>query len=94
MITADTILKSMVITEKATLLSTHHNQYTFKVSATANRRSVAQAIEKTFNVEVTAVRILNVKPQPVRTRRGKRGYKPCYKKAIVSLKTGDKIEIL
>lgn len=93
MITADTILKGMLLTEKATLLSAENNQYTLKVASAANRKSVAQAVEKVFDVEVTGVRILNVKPQPIRTRRGKRGYKPAYKKAIVSLKADDKIEI-
>ena len=92
MINADTILKDRVITEKSTLLSECHNQYTFRVYPSANRTSVAQAVEKTFSVKVLAVRILKVKPKPFRTRRGIRGYKSGCKKAIVTLAPDNSID--
>ena len=84
------------MTEKAANLSANINQYTFKVAAHANRIEVARAIEKLFNVDVTRVNILNVKPKlkADRSRRGKTGTKSGYKKAIVSLKDGDTIEIV
>ncbi len=95
MIVPDTIIKSYIVTEKAANLSANINQYTFKVAANANRIEVARAIEKLFNVVVTRVNILNVKPKlkSDRSRRGKTGTKSGYKKAIISLKDGDTIEI-
>ena len=94
MIEAEKILKDMVITEKATLLSSELNQYTFRVYPNANRKSVAQAVAKTFKVEVKSVRMINVKPKPFRTRRGVRGYKSASKKAIVTLAPDNTIEII
>lgn len=96
MIIPDTIIKDYRITEKAANLSANLNQYTFEVSSRANRIEVARAVEKLFNVEVTKVNILNKKPKYKldRSRRGKLGKKNGYKKAIVSLKAGDTIEIV
>ena len=96
MLVPDTIIKSYIVTEKAANLTANINQYTFKVAANANRIEVARAIEKLFNVAVTRVNILNVKPKQKsdRSRRGKPGTKSGFKKAIVSLKDGDNIEIV
>ena len=96
MISGDQILQEMVITEKATELSSQVNQYTFRVHPQANRVTVAQAVEKAFGVTVSRVNIFNIKPKAKRDRirRGRLGYKSGMKKAIVSLKEGDKIEIL
>ena len=96
MLVPDTIIKSYIVTEKAANLTANINQYTFKVAENANRIEVARAIEKLFNVAVTRVNILNVKPKKKsdRSRRGKPGTKSGFKKAIVSLKDGDTIEIV
>jgi len=96
MITADKILLEYRVTEKAALLSANHNQYTFEVAPTANRIEVARAVAKVFNVEVTKVNILNKKPKVKNdsSRRGKAGTKGGHKKAIVTLKEGDKIELV
>ena len=96
MIIADNILLEYRVTEKAALLSANHNQYTFEVAPSANRIEVARAVEKVFNVEVTNVNILNKKPKVKadRSRRGKVGTKGGHKKAIVTLKEGDKIELV
>jgi len=96
MITADKILLEYRVTEKAAILAANLNQYTFEVASGANRKEVARAVEKVFNVEVTNVNILNKKPKLKvdRTRRGRPGKKGGHKKAIVTLKEGDKIELV
>ena len=95
MIIADKILKEYRVTEKAANLSANFNQYTFEVAPSANRKEVARAVEKVFKVEVTNVNILNKKPKVKvdRARRGRPGTKGGHKKAIVTLKEGDKIEL-
>ena len=96
MIIADKILLEYRVTEKAANLSANFNQYTFKVAPNANRVEVARAVAKVFNVEVVNVNILNKKPKTKvdRSRRGKAGTKGGHKKAIVTLKEGDKIELV
>jgi large subunit ribosomal protein L23 len=96
MILPETVLKEFLVTEKATERSSNYNHYTFKVDSGANRISIARAVEETFGVTVTRTNIQNVKPKPKRdrTRRGKVGFKSGYKKAIVTLKEGDTIEII
>lgn len=96
MIYADKILREYRVTEKAADLAANLNQYTFEVAPTANRKEVARAVAKVFNVEVTKVNILNKKPKTKvdRTRRGRPGTKGGHKKAIVTLKDGDAIELV
>ncbi|MBH54983.1 MAG: 50S ribosomal protein L23 [Opitutaceae bacterium] len=93
---ADQVLKEFSITEKSNILSSNLGQYTFEIYLDADRISVKHAIEKTFNVSVTRVNILNRKGKRKsdRRRRGKFGQKASIKKAIVSLKEGDTIEIV
>ena len=96
MIIADKILLEYRVTEKAANLSANFNQYTFEVAPNANRIEVARAVSKVFNVEVVNVNILNKKPKIKvdRSRRGKAGTKGGHKKAIVTLKEGEKIELV
>lgn len=96
MILADKILLEYRVTEKAANLAANLNQYTFEVAPGANRKEVARAVAKVFNVEVTNVNILNKKPKlkADRMRRGRPGSKGGHKKAIVTLKEGDKIELV
>jgi len=96
MIIADKILLEYRVTEKAANLSANFNQYTFEVAPNTNRVEVARAVAKVFNVEVVNVNILNKKPKSKvdRSRRGKAGTKGGHKKAIVTLKEGDKIELV
>ena len=96
MLTADKILLEYRVTEKAANLSANFNQYTFEVASNANRLEVARAVAKVFDVEVVKVNILNKKPKRKvdRSRRGKAGTKGGHKKAIVTLKEGDKIELV
>ena len=96
MLIADKILLEYRVTEKAANLSANFNKYTFEVSSDANRLEVARAVAKVFDVEVVKVNILNKKPKLKvdRSRRGKAGTKGGHKKAIVTLKEGDKIELV
>jgi large subunit ribosomal protein L23 len=68
-------------------------KYTFRVLDMATKPEIARAIEEIFKVHVTKVNTMRVKPKP--KRRGMaRGKTAQWKKAIVTLKEGDKIEIL
>ena len=86
------ILKSLHVTEKATDLS-KNNQYVFEVFSRSNKTEIKKAVEETFNVDVTRVNIIKI---PAKRRRLGRtlGWKKGYKKAIVSIKKGQKIDIL
>jgi len=81
------------ITEKATLLAEKDNQYVFKVAEDANKIEIKKAIEGLYGVKVEKVRIIKVPKK--RRRRGRiEGWRKGYKKAIVKIKEGQKIEIL
>lgn len=86
------ILKQPHVTEKATSL-TSKNQYVFKIWPRANKVEVKKAVEDVFGVDVVSVKIVNVTEK--RRRLGRvEGFRSGYKKAIVRLKEGQKIEVL
>jgi large subunit ribosomal protein L23 len=86
------VLVHPVISEKSFTLAQTHNQYTFKVLQHAHKIEIRQAVEDLFDVTVTAVRTITVQSKP--KRRGlTKGRRPGWKKAIVELKAGDKIEL-
>jgi large subunit ribosomal protein L23 len=88
------ILIRPIITEKITGLQ-DARQYAFEVPLTVNKIEVAKAVEKKFNVTVLSVRTLRVKSKrkSQMTRRGRfEGQTKAWKKAIVTLKEGDKID--
>jgi len=93
---ANKVLIEAVLTEKASDLAANVNQYTFKVYSQADSFAIKNAVEETFDVTVTRVNTLTVKSKSKtdRARRGKVGTKSGYKKAIVTLKEGDKIELI
>lgn len=81
-----------VISEKSFRLVQAHNQYTFRVRAGAHKTIIRQAVEELFDVTVTDVRTVSVPSKP--KRRGQsRGRRPGWKKAIVELRPGDRIEL-
>ena len=85
------VLISPVVSEKS-YGQIVENRYTFKVHKDAHKTQVRQAVEELFDVKVVAVNIVKMPPKP--KRRGMiKGTKPGWKKAIVELKAGDKIEI-
>jgi large subunit ribosomal protein L23 len=85
------ILIRPVVSEKSYHLITE-NRYTFKVHQDAHKTQIRQAVEELFDVKVVAVNVVKVQAKP--KRRGMiKGTRPGWKKAIVELKAGDKIEI-
>ena len=87
------VLKTIRLTEKSNKQSSEFGQYTFEVFAEATKQHVRSAIEATFKVGVKRVNVINVKGKPKRDRRGRPATRSDYKKAIVTLKKGDKIEL-
>ena len=85
------ILKAPVITEKSQIAKSE-GKYTFKVTPKATKTEIKEAIEKIFNVKVTAIRTLNAKPKKRRVGRYT-GLTTRYKKAIVSLAEGQTIDL-
>jgi large subunit ribosomal protein L23 len=85
------IILSPVITEKSTNLNVL-NKLTFKVAKDANKSSIKKSIEKLYKVEVIKVNTILSKPR-VKMVRGKVGSKTGYKKAIVTLKEGQTIDM-
>jgi large subunit ribosomal protein L23 len=94
MINADQVLKLMRLTEKSNKLSANYSQYTFEVAPTATKYTVRAAVEQTFKVTVMRVNIQNVRGKNKRSRQGRPSRTSDYKKAIVTLKEGDKIELV
>ena len=86
------VLRGAHITEKAANLA-QNNKYVFRVAGTANKIEIAKAIENTYSVDVIGVNVVNI---PDKSRRRGRGVmvKPGYRKAIVSIKAGQSIEVL
>jgi large subunit ribosomal protein L23 len=86
------VLKTPQVTEKATDL-TKENQYIFKVFPRTNKTEIKRAINELYGVDVLGVKIIKV---PAKKRRIGRisGWRKGYKKAIIRLKEGQKIEVL
>ncbi len=85
------VLRRPVVTEKNSIMM-DQNKYAFEVEKAATKEQVKQAIEKVFNVKVTAVNMITVPAKPRGFGRMK-GQRSAWKKAIVTLKPGDKIEV-
>ena len=85
------VLIRPIITEKATLLM-QENKYTFQVPLTANKVEIRKAVESIFNVKVEKVATIRVLGKTKRMGRTM-GKRSDYKKAIVTLKAGETIEL-
>jgi len=85
------VVVAPVITEKSTILS-ENNQVVFEVAIDANKTEIKDAIEALFSVSVTAVNTIRVKGKTKRFR-GIPGRRKDVKKAVVTLKDGDMIDI-
>lgn len=85
------IIRGPVITEKATNVS-EHNQVIFRVPLDADKRQVKAAVEGLFNVNVTAVNTIRIMGKAKRFR-GRLGRRSDYKKAIVTLREGQRIDV-
>lgn len=86
------ILHSPHIAEKPSWLA-EKDQYVFKVFAKANKNQIKKAVEETYNVDIEAVKIISVSRKKRRVGRIQ-GWRKGYKKAVVKVKKGQKIEIM
>ena len=85
------IIVAPVLTEKSQRIS-EQNQVVFRVRTDATKPEIKVAVEKLFSVKVDAVNTLNVKGK-VKTFRGRKGKRSDYKKAIVTLAEGQRIDV-
>lgn len=88
---AHQIIRRPLITEKSTQQKEANRQYVFEVSRSANKIEIQSAIERLFKVKVLQVRTANVLGKVKRLGR-RYGKRPDWKKAIVTLKEGDRID--
>ncbi len=88
------IIQTASLTEKASLLGEKLNKYVFRVAPGANKIQIKQAIEKLFTKKVVAVNTCNYAGKKKRERSANFGRKAHWKKAIVTLKEGDKIDLV
>tara|TARA_B100001094_G_scaffold137480_1_gene133170 strand:+ start:206 stop:499 length:294 start_codon:yes stop_codon:yes gene_type:complete len=84
-------IRKPIVTEKATILS-EQNKTIFEVHKSANKRIIKKNIEKLFKVTVTKVNIINTKTK-LKIKQGKLSTKSGYKKAIITLKKGQSIDL-
>ncbi len=85
------IIKTVRLTEKGTRQGEKLNQYTVVADRRANKLQIRQAVQELFKVKVVRVNTLNVAGKYRRQRTIQAGQAPDWKKAIVTLKEGDKI---
>jgi len=85
------VLEKPLITEKSTLMQEHGNRVMFQVNRTSNKMQIKEAVQKIFKVTVLDVNTINVKPKSKRFGRHQ-GQTKAWKKAIVLLKEGDRID--
>jgi len=90
--TAD-IIRFPLVTEKGSSFLQPQNKYQFSVLPSANKPEIKKAVEKIYKVKVTAVHISNFKGKK-RHYRKQAGKKPDWKKAVVTLKKGERIEFV
>lgn len=93
MIETHDIIQTASLTEKSTLMSEKQNKYVFRVHPRANKIQIKRAVERIFQKKVIAVNTSNYSGKWTRVR-GPLGRKAKWKKAIVTLKEGDKIELV
>jgi large subunit ribosomal protein L23 len=86
------IVRRAMITEKGTRIREKQNGYLFEVARDANKIEIKRAVESIFNVKVGTVRTLRVHGKPKRMGRYA-GHRPDWKKALVTLKKGQTIEL-
>ena len=84
-------VKNPIITEKATVLS-EQNKTVFKVHPLASKINIKKNIEKIFKVNVTKINIINIKSK-YKMKQGRTSIKKGYKKAIITLKKGQSIDL-
>jgi len=89
------VIRTICLTEKATRLSDQDPaKYVFRVEPKANKVEIRNAVETIFNVKVTAVNTCNYIGKLRRERTRHYGRRPSWKKAIVTLKAGDRLDLV
>ena len=86
------VVRRALVTEKGTRLREGQNGFLFEVARDANTIQIKKAVESIFNVKVDTVRTLRVHGKPKRMGRYA-GHRPDWKKAVVTLKKGQTIEL-
>jgi large subunit ribosomal protein L23 len=87
------IILTAIVTEKAERLKADQNRYTFRVARGATKIDIRHAVEKLFKIHVTEVRVMNVEGKVRRMGRFE-GRRPMWKKALVTVKQGERIDVL
>ena len=91
---ATNVIQNIRLTEKASLLGEKHNQYVFRVDPKANKVQIRQAIEELFGKKVVRVNTSQYAGKKKRERKADFGRRPHWKKAIVTLAPGEKIDLV
>ena len=86
------VVRKILITEKSTAAREKSNKYFFEVNPKANKVEISEAVEKLFKVKVADIRVMHVLGKKKRMGRTM-GQKSSWKKAIVTLAAGSRIEI-
>jgi len=87
------VIKTVRVTEKCTLQADKHNQYTLVADPRSTAPQIKRAVEQLFKVKVVRVNTLHVRGKSRRQSTKAAGKDSNWKKAIVTLKKGDKIEL-
>ena len=87
------LIQTIRLTEKAALLTERENKYVFRVNPRANKLQIKQAVEKLFGKKVLDVNTCNYAGKKKRQRTASYGRTAHWKKAIVTLKEGEKIDL-
>ena len=87
------IIKGIQLTEKGTELSDKHNKYLVRVDPAANKLEIKRAVELVFRVSVAAVNTMNYRGKLKRERQSRYGRRSDWKRAVVTLKEGSKIDL-
>lgn len=88
------IIQRVLLTEKGTRLSETENKYVFNVNPAANKAEIKQAVEELFKVKVTEVNTMNRQGKKKRERTASAGRTAGWKRAVVTLAEGSKIDFV
>lgn len=88
------IIRTVRLTEKASHLTEKGNKYVFEVNPAANKLEIKQAVESLFHKKVVSVNTANYAGKKKRERRADFGRRIHWKKAIVTLKEGEKLDLV
>jgi large subunit ribosomal protein L23 len=88
------VIQSALLTEKGTRLSDEENKYLFRVNPRANKAEIKKAVEECFQVKVVAVNTMNRQGKKKRQRTASAGRTAAWKRAVVTLAEGSKIDFV